>query len=138
VNHYSPSVIDVIVGVIVDPNRRVLVAQRPPGKHMAGAWEFPGGKLEPGEGAYEGLRRELAEELGIDVLAADAFFEQRFDYPDRSVRLDVWWVSAYAGVVRAAEEQVLKWVAADALTTLPILPADEPIVAAIQSRLARP
>jgi 8-oxo-dGTP diphosphatase len=131
-----PAAIDVIVGVIVDQYRRVLIAQRPRGKHMGGAWEFPGGKLEPSEDAFAGLVRELEEEIGIIVEAAERFFEQRFDYPDRAVRLDVWWVSAYRGVVRPAEGQPLEWVAAEALSDLPILPADRPIVAAIQSRLA--
>jgi 8-oxo-dGTP diphosphatase len=132
----SPSAIDVVVGIVLDSSRRVLVAQRPAGKPMAGLWEFPGGKLEPREEAFAGLRRELNEELGIDVQSAEPFFERRFDYPDWSVRLDVWWVSAYSRTVRSAEGQPLQWVTADDLTVLPILPADQPIVAAIRSRLA--
>jgi 8-oxo-dGTP diphosphatase len=132
----AAAAIDVVVGILVDDQARVLIAERPEGRHMAGFWEFPGGKLKLGEDPLAGLKRELGEELGIDVLAADPFLEQEHAYPDRTVRLDVWRVTAFAGAVRALEGQALRWVEAGALGDLPILPADAPIVAAIQRRLA--
>jgi 8-oxo-dGTP diphosphatase len=128
--------IDVIVGIVTDGAGRVLVAQRPAGKHMAGSWEFPGGKLNPGESPLAGLKRELDEELGIGVEDAEPFVEQRFHYADRSVRLDVWWVLSYAGKALPCEGQALRWVDANSLADVPLLPADAPIVAAVRERLS--
>lgn len=101
---------------------------------MAGEWEFPGGKRRPGEARLEALRRELAEELGIDVDRAEPFLDLAVEYPDRSIRLDVWWVYDYTGLVRSNEGQAIRWVSVDELAELPILAADAPIVAAIQAR----
>lgn len=101
---------------------------------MAGYWEFPGGKLESGEAPLAGLKRELAEELGIQVEAAESFLEHGFQYPDRHVRLDVWWVLAYAGLPESREGQVLRWVDVADFDSVPLLPADAPIVAAIYQR----
>lgn len=103
---------------------------------MAGSWEFPGGKLEPGEPPLTGLQRELAEELGIEVERAEPFLEQKFQYPDRKVRLDVWWVLDYSGEAEAREGQSLRWVDAARLSETTLLPADAPIVSAIRERLA--
>jgi len=103
---------------------------------MAGSWEFPGGKLNPGESPLAGLKRELAEELGIEVERAEPFVEQVFQYPDRKVRLDVWWVLIYAGEAESREGQVLRWVDPAELSETPLLPADAPIVDAIRERLA--
>ena len=128
-------VVDVIVGIVRDSADRILISQRPAGKHMAGAWEFPGGKLEAGEEPRDGLVRELEEEIGIVVGAAEPLLERRFCYPDRAVRLDVWWVLAYSGEARSREGQALRWVAASELGAAELLPADRPIVAAIQRRL---
>jgi len=128
--------IDVIVGIVTDAAGRVLIARRPAGRHMAGAWEFPGGKLEQGEAPLAGLKRELGEELGIGVTDAEPFVEQRFAYPDRAIRLDVWWVLAYSGSARALDGQTLSWVDAAALAGAPMLPADAPVVAAVCARLA--
>jgi len=128
--------IDVIVGILTDGEGRVLIAERPPGKHMAGAWEFPGGKLMPGEPPLNGLKRELAEELGILVEDAEPFREHGFRYPDRVVRLDVWWVRRFSGRAAGREGQVLRWCDAAALSAAAMLPADAPLVAAVIERLA--
>jgi 8-oxo-dGTP diphosphatase len=128
--------IDVIVGIVTDDAGRVLITQRPAGKHMAGSWEFPGGKLNPGESPLAGLKRELDEELGIGVDDAEPFVVQRFRYSDRCVRLDVWWVLSYAGEALPCEGQALRWVDAKLLVDVPLLPADAPIVAAIRERLS--
>jgi len=127
--------IDVIVGVLTDDDGRVLIARRPDGKHMAGAWEFPGGKLGPEEPPLAGLQRELAEELGIRVLDAEPFIKHDFRYPDRFVRLDVWWVRRFSGSAVAREGQLLRWCDAGELAAAEMLPADAPLVAAVIERL---
>jgi 8-oxo-dGTP diphosphatase len=129
--------IDVIVGILADAERRVLIAERPAGKHMAGCWEFPGGKLDPGEPPLAGLKRELAEELGVVVLDAKPFCEHRFRYPDRVVRLDVWWVEGFAGRAESREGQRLRWCDAAALAAAAMLPADAPLVARVIAELGR-
>ena len=122
----------VLVGLIGDEHGRWLVNQRRPGTDLAGFWEFPGGKRHAGETPLAALRRELGEELGIEVLAAEPWLELVHDYPDKRVRLDVWRVLKYSGVVTAREAQLLDWVSADRLAALPLLPADVPIVAALR------
>ena len=122
----------VLVGLIGDAHGRWLVNQRRPGTDLAGFWEFPGGKRQVGETPFAALRRELDEELGIDVLAAEPWLELTHDYPDKSVLLDVWRVLDYRGEVTAREGQALDWVAPARLAALPLLPADLPIVAALQ------
>jgi len=129
--------LDVIVGIVRDSASRVLIGQRPEGKHMAGFWEFPGGKLLASEPPLAGLRRELYEELGIVVGAAEPLLAQTHRYPERVVRLDIWWILDYAGEARPREGQRLRWVDVDELAEAPLLPADTPIVAAVRQRLAR-
>ncbi len=122
----------VVAAIVCDDRGRVLIAQRLAGTHMAGRWEFPGGKREPGEGRFDGLVRELDEELGIRVLRAEPLIELSHDYPDRRVHLDVWRVTDYAGMPRSLEGQALKWVEVDGLETEDILEADAPIIEALQ------
>lgn len=110
----------------------ILVSRRFDHAHQGGLWEFPGGKLEPGEDARAGLTRELHEELGIEVEAARPLIRVRHDYPDRAVLLDVWRVSAWRGRVHGREGQELRWVGADALTELGMPAADVPVVAAVR------
>jgi len=126
--------VHVLVGIIEDAEGRVLVNQRRPGTHMAGYWEFPGGKRSHGEGRREALDRELAEELGIEVQDATPLLELSHTYPEKRVRLDVWVVVRYAGEPRGLEGQPLKWVPVDELLEVGILPADAPIVHAIRER----
>jgi 8-oxo-dGTP diphosphatase len=121
----------VLVGLIGDAQGRWLVNQRRPGTDLAGFWEFPGGKRQAAETPFAALRRELDEELGVDVLAAEPWLELLHDYPDKTVLLDVWRVLDYRGEVGAREGQALDWVAAAGLAALPLLPADLPIVAAL-------
>jgi len=108
------------------------VNQRRPGTDLAGFWEFPGGKRRLGETPLAALRRELSEELGIDVLAAEPWLALAHDYPDKRVHLDVWRVLHYAGTIVPRESQLLEWVAVDRLAGLPLLPADLPIVVALR------
>ena len=120
--------INVVAAVLRDASGRVLVSLRPAGKPQAGYWEFPGGKLTPGESAVDGLKRELHEELGIDVQRCNEWLKLEHDYPDRHVSLAVWKVSRYAGTVAAQEAQELRWVTRAELQQLQLLPADWPIV----------
>jgi 8-oxo-dGTP diphosphatase len=121
----------VLVGLIGDPRGRWLVNQRRPGTDLEGFWEFPGGKRHGDETAFAALRRELDEELGIEVLAAEPWLELVHDYPNKRVLLDVWRVLDYRGEVGPREGQELDWVAAARLAALPLLPADLPIVEAL-------
>jgi 8-oxo-dGTP diphosphatase len=125
-----------MVGLVSDPAGRFLISRRQTAQHMAGAWEFPGGKKETGEGRLEALRRELDEELGIAVSAAEPLLELQHAYPDRCVRLDVWLVHAYSGEPEPREGQPLRWVALEDLAEAGLLVADRPIVAALRARHA--
>ncbi|MEM9305355.1 MAG: 8-oxo-dGTP diphosphatase MutT [Pseudomonadota bacterium] len=127
--------IDVAAGVLIDGAGRVLVQQRSATAHQGGLWEFPGGKLHPGETAYAALVRELAEELGIEVLEAEPLTRVDHAYPDLTVTLDVWMVSSYAGRVEPVEGQPILWVDLPTLADKPMPPADGPIVDAIIERL---
>lgn len=118
----------VVAAVMHDAERRVLVTQRTAGRVLAGQWEFPGGKVEPGEPETAALRRELHEELGVNVGAARAVLELRHEYPERHVELSVWIIDDYSGEPRGLEGQPLRWERPAALRTLPLLPADLPIV----------
>ena len=120
--------IHVVAGVLYDARGRVLIAQRPAGKVLAGRWEFPGGKLHDGEEPYDALVRELREELGIEVHAAEPLMRYPVDYPDRTVVLDTWTVGAWSGEPRGLDGQALKWVECPRLGDEDILEADLPIV----------
>ena len=134
----SPVEIHVVVGAIADAEGRVLIAQRPRGRHMAGRWEFPGGKLFPGEDPYSGLQRELDEELGVAVREARPLIRLRHEYPDRRVLLDVWQVTAYDGEPQALDAQALAWALPDELPRHDLIEADRAIVTALRlPRVAR-
>jgi 8-oxo-dGTP diphosphatase len=120
--------VDVVVGLIGDARGRWLVNCRPAGTPLAGSWEFPGGKLLPGEAPRAALERELSEELGIDVLEAAPLLKLEHDYPDKRVRLDVWHVRQYRGEVTARDGQPLRWVTVAECRQLELLEADWPIV----------
>lgn len=120
--------IEVAAAVLTDPAGRVLLDQRPAGKPHAGWWEFPGGKLEAGEHPFDGVVRELHEELGIEVLAAAPFLHLTHRYPEREVLLHCWRVSAWRGAPQPHDGQGLGWFAPADLPGLQVLPADRPIV----------
>ncbi len=105
----------VAVGVIEDGDGRVLVTRRAADRHQGGLWEFPGGKVEPGESAVAGLRRELREELGIELEHEQPLRRIRHDYGDRRVLLEVRRVTGYRGVPQPREDQPMRWLARDAL-----------------------
>lgn len=105
------SPLHVAVGVILDPDRKILITRRSPGAHQGGLWEFPGGKVEAGESLEVALARELLEELGIDIGRTTPLLQIRHDYADKSVFLDVHVVWEFTGNARGLEQQPLAWVA---------------------------
>lgn len=123
-----PRAVHVLVGLITDGAGRWLLNCRRAGTPLAGFWEFPGGKCKLGEAPLAALKRELDEELGIEVLEAEPLLELVHDYPDKRVRLDVWRVSRYRGEAVAREGQPLRWVTPAECRELPLLEADWPIV----------
>ena len=129
-----PVLIAVAAGILRDPAGRILIAQRPPGGHMGGFWEFPGGKLNRDERPAQALERELREELGVTVEAATPFMTYRHEYPERIVELHVFLVEKYLGEPRGIEGQPLRWVDLADLASADLLEADQPIAAALLSR----
>ncbi len=125
--------IHVVAAAVTDAEGRVLIAQRPPGKHLAGNWEFPGGKVEPGEPRVKALARELEEELGIMMIGQPRpLIRVRHAYPMGDVLIDTWVVTRYSGEPRGLDGQALRWCAQGELGMAELLPADKPIVAALQ------
>lgn len=121
----------VVACALVDPDGRVLIAQRPEGKSLAGLWEFPGGKVEAGERPEQTLIRELAEELGVAVeepcLAPLTFASHAYD--DFHLLMPLYVCRRWNGTVTGREGQALRWVKADRLRDFPMPPADEPLIA---------
>jgi 8-oxo-dGTP diphosphatase len=122
----------VVAAALFDSQRRVLLAERPAGKHMAGWWEFPGGKVGADEGDAEALVRELREELGIDSRPDAQLMSLTHEYPDRVVELVLWRATVISGLPRGLDGQQLKWVAPEALAAEKLLEADRPFIAALQ------
>jgi 8-oxo-dGTP diphosphatase len=122
---------------LVDPDGRVLIAQRPAGKPMAGLWEFPGGKVEAGERPEQTLIRELNEELGIVVneacLAPLTFASH--SYPDFHLLMPLYVCRRWDGTATALEGQILAWVRPNKLRNYPMPPADEPLISHLMTLL---
>lgn len=122
------TVVEVAVGILVRPDGRFLMTSRPAGKVYAGYWEFPGGKLEPGETVDAALRRELLEELGITIHAAQAWHVELVDYPHALVRLHFCKVFGWEGALRMRESQQAVWEQLPA-GVAPVLPGAIPVLA---------
>jgi 8-oxo-dGTP diphosphatase len=122
----------VVAAALFDAERRVLLAERPAGKHMAGWWEFPGGKVDASESDREALVRELREELGVDAQPEREIMTLTHDYPDRVVELVLWHARVRSGVPRGLDGQSLKWVSCAALGEERLLEADRPFIPALQ------
>jgi 8-oxo-dGTP diphosphatase len=119
--------VDVAVGVLIGADQRFLLTSRPEGKVFAGHWEFPGGKVEAGESIEQALRRELQEELGITIGAAQPWREELFDYPHALVRLHFCKVFAWQGELQMREGQRMAWQALP-VTVAPVLPGTVPVL----------
>ncbi|HOF61021.1 MAG TPA: (deoxy)nucleoside triphosphate pyrophosphohydrolase [Candidatus Latescibacteria bacterium] len=122
-----------VVAAVIRRGGRVLVTQRNPDSHMGGMWEFPGGKVEPGETHAETLKRELREELGVRTIVGEKITLIRHAYPDRTVRLHFYRAELRdGGEPRPIGCAALRWVTPDELATLPMPPADAPVVGMLQ------
>ncbi len=132
----KPTVLVTAVALI-DGDGRILIAQRPPGKSLAGLWEFPGGKVDPGETPEGALVRELREELGIEVEEAclGPFTFASHSYEKFHLLMPLYLCRVWQGTPTAQEGQVLKWVRVGALDAHPMPPADVPLVAMLRDFL---
>ena len=124
--------IEVAAAVITRPDGTFLLSQRPAGKAYAGYWEFPGGKVEPGERPLSALTREVHEELGIDVELAYPWLTRDYDYEHAAVRLRFFRVVRWSGTLTGRESQICSWQSPAAVDVAPLLPANAPIMRALQ------
>ena len=133
----DPPLVLVAAAALVDADGRVLLAQRPPGKSMAGLWEFPGGKVNAGETPEAALIRELTEELGVDVAASclAPFTFASYSYPDFHLLMPLYVCRKWSGIPVAREGQQLAWVRPARLGDYPMPPADKPLVAMLRDLL---
>jgi 8-oxo-dGTP diphosphatase len=120
-------VVEVAVGVLIAPDGQFLLTTRPPGKVYAGHWEFPGGKVEPGESIEQALARELQEELGITIGPAQPWRVELMDYPHARVRLNFCKVFTWAGEFQMLEGQQMAW-ASLPVVQRPVLPGTIPVL----------
>ncbi len=127
--------LQVVAGALLRDDQ-VLIAERPAGRHLAGRWEFPGGKIANGETDAEALSRELLEELGVHIHAAVHLMTLTHEYPDRSVELRLYVVPGFDGEPQGLDGQRLKWVPVAQLGAEDILEADRPFIEALQQRFS--
>ena len=127
----------VVAAALFDAERRVLIAERPAGKHMAGWWEFPGGKVDGDETDSAALVRELREELDVEVHEAAPLIAYEHQYPERRVLLDLWVVTRYSGEPQPLDAPALQWTAIDDLERVGLLEADRPMIAALRDYSSR-
>jgi 8-oxo-dGTP diphosphatase len=120
------SPIDVAVGILMKPNGEVLLGCRPEGKPYAGYWEFPGGKVEVGESILNALKREFAEEIGVEIISAEPWCGVEHVYPHAHVRLHFFISREWLGEPRSLEGQQLAW--QGQMQLAPILPATVPLL----------
>lgn len=129
-NESNRPITEVAAGILLDAEGRYLLGQRPEGKPYAGYWEVPGGKIESGESIFAALKRELREELGIDIESSEELVVLEHDYPHAYVRLHVSIIRKWSGVPDGCEGQLLSWqILGDAIPTVkPLLPAAWPML----------
>lgn len=128
----TPDELEVSVGIITRDDGKVLLAERPPGKPMAGYWEFPGGKIEPGESAADALARELHEELHIDIENAFPWITRSYAYQHATAHLQLFRVTAWQGEPHGRENQRLSWQDPGNVDINPLLPANYAIMEALR------
>ncbi|MBE9549642.1 MAG: 8-oxo-dGTP diphosphatase MutT [Proteobacteria bacterium] len=122
----------VVAGIIRNSKGQILLGQRRPGTHLEGLWEFPGGKVEANETLEQALKRELEEELGIQVSTSQPLITVEHQYPEKKVLLYVLEVSNWLGEVQSLEQQVLQWVNPENLSKIKMPEADIPVVRLLQ------
>jgi 8-oxo-dGTP diphosphatase len=128
-----PGVVEVTVGMLRRADGALLMSSRPQGKPYSGYWEFPGGKVEPGESAEQSLQRELQEELGVRATELSAAWECEHVYPHAHVRLLFYWVTKWEGRAHGLESQQLLWVRSCDAWPYPVLPATVPLLEKIRN-----
>jgi len=126
--------IEVVCGIVEHADGRRLACLRPPGKHLGGQWEFPGGKVEPGETPDQALIRELREELGIEVEVGPALRSVEWNYPGGSIRLSPFLCRILGGTPQPIEHEEIRWCGAEALRALPWAAADVPVLEELLAR----
>ncbi len=107
--------INVVIGIIVNAEGKLLIAKRPMNRYAGGLWEFPGGKIEKDETTFEALQREIFEELNLQVISANPWLKFEYAYPDRTILLNVWKIETYSGTPQGAEGQEIRWVMVEQL-----------------------
>jgi len=137
VSEINRSVTEVAAGILLDQSGRYLLGQRPEGKPYAGYWEVPGGKIEKGESVFEALKRELQEELGIDIHASEELTILEYDYPHAYVRLHVSIIREWIGTPKGCEGQSLSWqlLSSEKPSVEPLLPAAWPMLDRLKALL---
>lgn len=126
----------VVVAAVIEDGGRFLVTRRPAGVHLAGLWEFPGGKIDPSESHADALRRELREELGVDAEVGDLMLSTQHTYPEKTVALHFYRCSV-AGEPRPLLKQEMRWVGRDEMRTLAFPAADATLIALLTQTAAR-
>jgi 8-oxo-dGTP diphosphatase len=122
----------IVTAAIIERSGLYMIARRAPNEKLAGAWEFCGGKVDPGETPEECLARELYEELGIHAVIGEFFEQTHYQYAHGDFTLRAYKVISYAGEITPAVHDQIEWVSVDALTTYDLLPADIPIAQKLQ------
>jgi 8-oxo-dGTP diphosphatase len=125
-------IVNAAVAVLLRPDGKVLLGQRPEGKSWAGWWEFPGGKIEAGETAEQGLQRELDEELGVRAVVFNRWLTRVFSYTERTVKLHFFMVRSWQGEPHGREGQQVSWQDPHAPEVSPLLPANQPVLEALR------
>jgi mutator protein MutT len=127
-----PSLVEVVAALIQDEKGRYLITQRREGSHLAGLWEFPGGKRESGESLEEALRRELTEELSARFAVGERVETVRWEYPERTIVIHFYRCRLESGTIEPQEDQAMAWVAPERLSDFDFPPADRDLIARLR------
>lgn len=117
-----------VTAAIIQNKGKILIARRPPKDKLAGKWEFPGGKIELGETPEECLRREIKEELNIEILVRDFFADSTYKYPNRTIHLQAYWCNWISGKIELHSHDLIEWVDIANLKQFDFAPADVPFI----------
>ena len=128
-----PSLVEVVAGLIQDEKGRYLVTRRRAGSHLAGFWEFPGGKRESGESLEDALKRELAEELSAHFEVGDRVETVQWEYPERTIVIHFYRCRLESGTIEPREDQAMDWVAPERLSDLDFPPADRDLITRLRA-----
>ncbi len=128
-----PSLVEVVAGLIQDEKGRFLVTRRRAGSHLAGFWEFPGGKRESGESLEDALRRELEEELSARFEIGERVETARWEYPERTIVIHFYRCRLESGTIEPREDQAMDWVAPERLSELDFPPADRDLITRLRA-----